>query len=33
MDEAIDSTIIHTAESSDYTSADETEFWSSSEDE
>jgi hypothetical protein len=32
MDEAIDSMIIHSGESSDYTSTDE-EFWSSSENE
>jgi transposase-like protein len=33
MDEAVNSMIIHLGESSDYTSTDEEEFWSSSEDE
>jgi hypothetical protein len=33
MDEAIDSIIIRSGESSDYPSTDEGEFWSSSEDE
>jgi hypothetical protein len=33
MDEAIDSMIIQLGKSSDYTSTDEGEFWSSSEDE
>jgi hypothetical protein len=33
MDEVTDSMIIHSGESSDHTSTDEGEFWSSSEDE
>jgi hypothetical protein len=33
VDEAIESTIIHLGKSSDYTSIDEEEIWSSSEDE